>query len=124
MYELTVSGHFDAAHYLKDYIGKCAHIHGHRWQVEAKIRGHALDQKGMLVDFSLIKKKLREITDNLDHCLLNDLVRYKETNPTAENIARFIYQDLEASLKEYEVTVHQVTVWESPVAAAAYFEEQ
>ncbi|MEL7567943.1 MAG: 6-carboxytetrahydropterin synthase QueD [Dehalobacterium sp.] len=124
MYELTVHGHFDAAHYLKGYQGKCANIHGHTWQVEAKIRGNDLNQTGMLVDFSLIKNELKAITGQLDHVLINDLTCFRDTNPTAENISRYIYFELTKLLKKYYVRLHSVTVWESPGAAATYFERE
>lgn len=123
MFELTVHGHFDAAHYLKEYQGKCANIHGHTWRVEIKIRGNDLDQTGMLVDFSLIKKNLKAITEQLDHVLINDLTCFRETNPTAENISRYIYHEMDKSLKEYHVLLFSVTVWESSGAAATYFEK-
>jgi len=124
MYELTVHGHFDAAHCLKEYQGKCANIHGHTWQVEAKIRGNDLDKTGMLVDFSLIKNELKSITDRLDHVLINDLACFRDTNPTAENISRYIYSEMVKLLKNYHVLLHAVTVWESPGAAATYFERE
>lgn len=120
MFELTVHGHFDAAHYLKEYQGKCARVHGHTWRVEVKVRGNTIDQTGMLMDFSLIKKKLRVITDQFDHILLNDLSCFEKMNPTAENISRYIYDDMVKSLAEYKVKVASVTVWESPDAAATY----
>lgn len=124
MFELTVQGHFDAAHYLREYQGKCAGIHGHTWQVEAKVQGNDLDRTGMLVDFSIIKKYLRSITDRLDHVLLNDLTVFREMNPTAENISRFIYQEMTKALEDLPVKVSAVTVWESPGAAATYSQQE
>ncbi|ATW24344.1 6-carboxytetrahydropterin synthase QueD [Candidatus Formimonas warabiya] len=124
MFELTVRGHFDAAHFLRDYQGKCAQIHGHTWQVEAKIRGEKLGTAGMLIDFSLLKSKLKEITNRLDHILLNDFPHFSLVNPTAENISAYIYQEFADSLKENEVEVFAVTVWESTGAAATYFRHE
>lgn len=124
MYELTVRSHFDAAHFLKNYQGKCAHIHGHTWQVEVKIRGNNLDETGMLVDFFLVKKNLRAIAGQLDHSLLNDLAFFKDINPTAENISKIIFYKMEESLKEYPVSVNSVTVWESPGAAATFIKDE
>lgn len=123
MYELTVKGHFDSAHYLRGYQGKCSNIHGHTWYVEIKVRGSKLDQIGMLVDFSIIKKVIKETTDLLDHKLINDIPYFTNVNPTAENIAEFIYSKIAASTEiDHElIKVFSVTVWESPQAAATYY---
>ncbi len=121
MFELTVGGHFDAAHYLREYKGKCARIHGHTWRVVVKIRGTKIDKTGMLVDFSLVKSKLQEVINLLDHILLNEIPDFSQVNPTAENISQYIYHRLEVSLCDYAVTIFSVTVWESPDTAATYF---
>ncbi|MGI6679743.1 MAG: 6-carboxytetrahydropterin synthase QueD [Dehalobacterium sp.] len=124
MFEISVQDHFDAAHFLKGYQGKCAQIHGHTWQVEIKVRGENLDEIGMILDFSVIKKALKQILHPLDHGLINDLAIFRETNPTAENISRYIFQEMSQALKDVPVQVYRVTVWESPGAAAAYFKEE
>lgn len=123
MFELTVNIHFDAAHFLRGYQGKCAQIHGHTWRVQVKVRGQQLDQIGMLIDFSLLKSKLREITDDFDHVLLNDLDCFSQVNPTAECISKYIFDRYCESLRKYNVQVCYVQVWESSGAAAAYFED-
>lgn len=121
MFELTIRDHFDAAHFLKNYQGKCAKIHGHTWEVEVKIQGKELDQIGMMVDFSILKKNLKEIVEKLDHILINDLLHFQETNPTAENISAYIGNELAGLIKTYPVKLFSVTVWESPRAAATYY---
>ena len=121
MFELTVNGHFDAAHYLKSYQGKCAKLHGHTWQVEVRVRGNNLDDKGILIDFSLLKKYLKAVTEQLDHKLINEVEPFNEINPTAENISRYIYDQCQSQLNAHQINVYSVTVWESPRAAATYW---
>ena len=121
MYELVVGDHFDAAHFLRGYTGKCAKVHGHTWQVEIRVRGDRLDESGMLVDFSILKNKLREITGTLDHSLINDLDYFTTINPTAENISVYIAQRFQEMMKDVSVKICSVTVWESPRAAAIYY---
>jgi len=123
MFELVVNGHFDAAHFLKGYQGKCAQIHGHTWKVEVKVRGSQLDQVGMLLDFSLLKARLKEITKKLDHTLINETSEFLHSNPTAENISKYIYDQFHQFTQKYGVRVYSVTIWESPNAAATYLSE-
>lgn len=125
MYELTVKTSFSSAHSIPDYNGKCAQLHGHTWQVEVAVKGEKLDQKGMLVDFKEIKAVLNKIIEDLDHQYLNDLKPFKEgrINPTAENLARYIYLHLKKVIEnEMNVKLVKVCVWESPAASASYME--
>lgn len=117
MFRLRIESTFDAAHKLVGYKGKCASLHGHTWKVETFITGEKLDQVGMLIDFKILKEKLKEITEKLDHSLLNDL---KEIgNPTSENIAKHIFKNLR--LPE-SVRLEKVRVWESPSSWCEYHE--
>ena len=127
MYELIVRNRFAAAHALRDYDGPCARLHGHTWQVEVTVKGRKLDRRGMLVDFKEIKKGVKEIIEELDHQNLNDLEPFQkgeEGNPTAENLARYIYERLKSAIviPERDVQIALVRVWESPDASAAYLE--
>ncbi|KUK83941.1 MAG: 6-carboxy-5,6,7,8-tetrahydropterin synthase [Pelotomaculum thermopropionicum] len=124
MYELTVKNSFSSAHSIPDYDGKCARLHGHTWQVEVAVRGKHLDRKGMLVDFRKIKSGLDKIVTDLDHQYLNDLKIFKEEgiNPTAENLAKYIYISLKEMINNYDVKLTMVRVWESPSASASYWE--
>lgn len=124
MLVLTVKSHFDAAHRLCNYQGKCARIHGHTWQIEASVGGEKLDSTGMLIDFSKLKKLLKKILEQFDHCYINEAVEaFREINPTAENLAKYIFNCLVEELKQEnkEVAVLAVKVWESPEACAVYF---
>ncbi len=127
MFELTVRSRFAAAHFLRDYSGPCAQLHGHTWTVEVTVKGKELDQKGMLLDFKELKGALKKITGELDHRNLNDLKAFGESgvNPTAENLASHIYTCLkkEMAFGEGGTLVSLVRVWESPDAWASYGED-
>ncbi len=127
MFELTVRSRFSAAHSLCGYPGDCARLHGHTWTVEVKVTGDKLDQLGMLVDFKDIKKQLSKIIDQLDHRFLNDIPGFREegVNPTAENLAYYIYKTLEQAIDAIRegVRLKEISVWESPDAYATYREE-
>jgi 6-pyruvoyltetrahydropterin/6-carboxytetrahydropterin synthase len=111
---LRVRDKFQAAHYLKEYKGKCERVHGHSFQVEAVIEVGELDAAGIGVDFTEIKKTLADILP--DHALLNEVYDF---NPTAENLARRFYRDLRTFFP-----VKSVTVWESEDASATYAEDR
>lgn len=115
MYTLKVRDHFDSAHYIKDYPGKCAEMHGHRWDLEVGIRGDSLDRLNILTDFSLIKKDVKMLTGQLDHHVLNDCLEIE--NVTAEFLAKWFY---DALAEIYEDALNHVTVWESPECSVTY----
>lgn len=99
MFEVRVSAHFAAAHFLKDYNGKCENLHGHNYKVYAHVRGEKLDEGGMLVDFAVLKSCLKEVCKMVDHTNLNDNPFFGQ-NPSAELIAKFFYDNLIQKLKE------------------------
>lgn len=119
MYELTVKDHFDAAHLLEGYPGECAGLHGHTWEVEVTVRGRALDGVGIVYDFKRLKGDLAAALARFDHAFLNEVPPFDTMNPTAENLARELYEALAATVGE-GVAVSEVAVWESPVARLAY----
>lgn len=126
MYEISAFGHFDAAHFLRGYPGKCANIHGHRWKVEITLQGEKLDELGILIDFMDVKNMLKEVLEIFDHKMINDVSPFDSLNPTAENIARFIYERMADKLKDQtgsNVWITKVTVWESEAASATYFRD-
>lgn len=124
MYEIKVSTRFDAAHFLRNYEGPCARMHGHTWRVEAAVVGEELGPGQLLIDFHDLGELLREVIAPFDHCCLNEMDPFLELSPTSENIARFIYGRLEERLRELPpgVRLSWVGVSESPDTGAVYRE--
>jgi len=120
MFELTIMAEFEAAHNLCNYQGKCNRLHGHNWKVEVTVQGQKLDEIGMVIDFTVLKAEVKKIIDRLDHYYLNELAAFQQQNPTAEHIAKYIYDELVDLLVKHDVTLYQVKVWESARSAVAY----
>lgn len=118
MFEIVVRQHFNAAHALRGYPGKCAQIHGHNFWVEAIVRGLKLDSVGILIDFKDVKAWLGEIIEELDHTLLNEHPAFAKENPSSENIARFFYERLAPRVAPHELV--QVKIEETDSYAAIY----
>jgi len=118
MYRVNVRRHFDAAHGLRGYQGKCENTHGHRWEIVVCLETESLDECGMAVDFQLVKRELDAILDHFDHRHLNETPPFDRMNPSSENIARVIYEDLARRLPG--ATLKYVEAWESPDAWATY----
>jgi len=120
MYELFVEDHFDAAHYLRNYHGKCENLHGHRFRVIVRLKATRLDEAGLAYDFAQIKRHLREALALFDHACLNDVPPFDKTEPSCENLAATIYNGLQPRFSESPVTLACVEVWESPTSGVAY----
>jgi 6-pyruvoyltetrahydropterin/6-carboxytetrahydropterin synthase len=118
MYKVKIISDFSSAHNLRGYEGNCENLHGHNWKVEAYLKGDTLDNVGMLVDFRVFKKALKTILDDLDHKYLNEHPYFEVVNPTSENIAKYIFDELS---KTFTGMVDKVVIWESDMAAAEYF---
>ena len=99
MFEVRVEADFSAAHFLKDYNGKCENLHGHNYKVYAHVKGSQLNEGGMLLDFTKLKAALRTVCKELDHTNLNDFDYFKQ-NPSAERIAMYIYDGIVSFLKK------------------------
>ena len=124
MYHARVEAEFSAAHFLSHYRGKCEKLHGHNYRVRLWVRGAELDEGGMLVDFSLLKKALKEAFVSLDHSNLNDVEIFKN-DPSAERIARFIFDRVKEKLPELGVEsslLYAVDVFENIRSMARYKE--
>ena len=122
MFEVTIEETFAAGHALRNYRGKCENVHGHNYRAEVTLRGAELDAIGLLVDFVELKKVVHAVLDRMDHQWLNDLPPFDTLNPSAENMAKYIYDEVRAGLKTKEgVRVASVRLWETDTASAAYF---
>lgn len=117
-YSVRVEGDFAAAHFLVNYHGKCENLHGHNYKVFLHMEGEDLDEGGMLCDFGVMKKSLKEVLNRLDHQNLNDLETFKDGRPSAERIARYIFE--ETALLLAPLTPSQVDVFETERSRASY----
>ncbi len=120
MYQISIELDFDAAHALRGYKGKCEMLHGHRFVVVAKIKASALNDIGIAYDFADLKKHVREIIGRFDHVCLNDISPFDKINPSSENIASTVYNELKPKLAGSPVSLTAVEVWESPQSRVTY----
>jgi 6-pyruvoyltetrahydropterin/6-carboxytetrahydropterin synthase len=119
MYELVVEAEFSAAHRLREYRGACERLHGHNYRVELVAASGKLDALGMVADFRELKRLLEEAAERYDHGFLNDLAEFQKQNPTAENVARVLFEECSRRMPS-GVEARSVTVWESPRCGARY----
>ena len=125
MFQITVEDTFAAGHYLRNYRGKCENPHGHNYKVRVTLCGEELDRAGLLLDFKDLKDVMRDTVDRLDHQMINDLEPFTVLNPSAENLAKYFYDQTQAKLHAAtngRVRVKDVTVWETDTTTATYFE--
>jgi 6-pyruvoyltetrahydropterin/6-carboxytetrahydropterin synthase len=120
MYEIAVEKHFDAAHYLRGYQGKCEAMHGHRYRVVVKVKALELNDIGLAYDFTDLKRHLKDILERYDHTCLNDMPPFDKINPSAENLATTIYNELKEKLSADPVTITAVEAWEAPEQGVSY----
>jgi 6-pyruvoyltetrahydropterin/6-carboxytetrahydropterin synthase len=120
MYRVSIERHFDAAHYLRDYRGKCESLHGHRYKVVASVTAAGLDDIGLAYDFTALKKAVDDILERYDHTCLNDIPPFDKINPSSENIASAIYDELKPKLAGDSATIQSIEVWESPDSRVTY----
>ncbi len=125
MFEVTVEDSFAAGHYLRNYKGKCENPHGHNYKVRVTLAGRDLDKAGLLLDFRDLKEVMKPVIDRLDHQMMNDIAPFTELNPSAENLARYFFDETNERLKQTtngRVHVKEVTIWETDTTTATYFE--
>jgi 6-pyruvoyltetrahydropterin/6-carboxytetrahydropterin synthase len=116
MHTIKVEGNFSAAHKLRGYKGKCEDLHGHNWKVEAAVASETLDPIGMVMDFTHLKAKLNKVLKQFDHKYINSIPYFKKVNPTSENIARYVFENLRPRVPGLKT----VTVWENSTSSATY----
>jgi len=125
MFEVTVEDSFAAGHYLRNYKGKCENPHGHNYKVRVTLQGRELDAAGLLLDFKDLKMVMKPTINRLDHQMMNDLEPFTKLNPSAENLAKYFYDETNTRLKQAtsgRVSVKVVTIWETDTTTATYFE--
>lgn len=121
MYEVTVEAGFSSGHYLRNYKGKCENPHGHNYKVRVTLMGTELDATGLLLDFKLLKQVMRPIIDRIDHQMLNDLEPFTELNPSAENLAKYFYDETNVQLAgstevRLRVPAAELDLWTEAIA--------
>jgi 6-pyruvoyltetrahydropterin/6-carboxytetrahydropterin synthase len=120
MFEVSVEETFAAGHALRNYKGKCENVHGHNYRVQVTVEGEELNSIGLLVDFGDIKKLIRAIVGRLDHQFLNDLAPFDAINPSAENMARYFYDEITSGLEASGPRIREVKIWETDITSATY----
>lgn len=120
LYEVMVEDNFSAAHQLRDYNGKCEKLHGHNWRILLFIGAHKLDDSGFVIDFTIVKRILNEVLTDLDHSFLNNKL-FQHINPTAENIATYIFEKTSNKITDSTRWVSRVTVYESEKSSATVY---
>ena len=125
MFEVTVEDSFAAGHYLRDYKGKCEKPHGHNYKVRVTLAGQDLDKAGLLLDFKDLREVMRQVIERLDHQMINELQPFTLVNPSAENLAKYFYEETNVKLDRFtrgRVRVKNVTVFETDTTTATYSE--
>jgi 6-pyruvoyltetrahydropterin/6-carboxytetrahydropterin synthase len=125
MFEVSVDETFASGHALRGYRGKCENVHGHNYKVRITLAGEKLDSIGLLFDFRNVKMLVNEIIDQLDHKFLNDLEPFREINPSAENMAKYFYDEIKCRLEtrtKGRVHIKSIKLWETDTTTATYFE--
>ena len=125
MFEVTVEAGFSSGHYLRNYRGKCENPHGHNYRVLVTLAGAELDEGGLLLDFKLLKDLLKPVVEYLDHRMINDVAPFTELNPSAENLARYFYDETSGRLLDItggRVRIKDCTVFETDTSFARYYE--
>jgi len=125
MFEVTVEDTFAAGHYLRNYRGKCEKPHGHNYKIRVTLEGRELDAAGLLLDFKDLKEVMKPAIDRLDHQMVNELQPFTPVNPSAENLAKYFYDEASSRLRQVtkgRVRVKNVTIFETDATTASYFE--
>lgn len=123
MFQVSVEDTFSSGHYLRDYKGKCENPHGHNYRVRVTLEGRELDPTGLLLDFKQLKEVIKPTVAYLDHQMINDLEPFTTLNPSAENLAKYFFDQTNTRLQSRtnaRVWVKEVTVWETETSIAMY----
>jgi 6-pyruvoyltetrahydropterin/6-carboxytetrahydropterin synthase len=122
MFQVSVEDTFSSGHALRGYKGKCENVHGHNYRVQVTLEGPELDNIGLLVDFTELKKVMRGVIGRLDHQFINDLEPFTTVNPSAENLAKYFFEEISGQLKTLPpgANLKDVVIWETDTAHARY----
>ena len=122
MFEVSVEETFSSGHALRGYRGKCENVHGHNYRVRVTLTGPKLNDIGLLVDFTELKRVLRGVIAVIDHQFLNDLDPFRTVNPSAENLAKYFYDETRRGLSDLPegAAITEVIVWETDTSSARF----
>src|SRR4051794_32811894 len=122
MFHVSVEETFSAGHALRGYKGKCENPHGHNYRVRVNVEGEKLDSIGLLLDFGHLKRILRDLIAGVDHKFLNDQAPFDAINPSAENMAKFFYDETHKQIIHVPNAprIVSITVWETDETSAIY----
>ncbi len=120
MYEIEIIASFSAAHLLREYKGKCEHLHGHNYKVHVAVRAESPGPGGMIIDFGDLKRITGLVLEPLDHAFLNEIPPFDNIEPSAENLAAYLFEQIASKLPDRDGTLHSVSVWESDTARATF----
>jgi len=120
MFDVFIKTHFSAGHHLRNYPGNCERPHGHNWNVTVTVRATELDELGMGIDFRTVKAAVNKVMDELDHRDLNNHPAFLDKNPSSENLALYIFQQLKPELKSERYQIYSVTVGETEHTGVTY----
>jgi 6-pyruvoyltetrahydropterin/6-carboxytetrahydropterin synthase len=120
MWEISRDTVVAAAHQLRFTQGEGERLHGHNWRIKAVVRATELDAHGFVLDFAVLGAALRAAVEPYEHVFLNEVAPFDDVNPTAENVARVVADELAGKLDDERVKVVRVEVWEDDHSAATY----
>ena len=120
MFDVFIKTHFSAGHHLRNYPGNCERPHGHNWNVTVTVRASELDELGMGIDFRTVKSAVKKVMDDLDHCDLNNHRAFLDKNPSSENLALYIFDQLKPELNSPRYQLYSVTVGETDSTGVTY----
>jgi 6-pyruvoyltetrahydropterin/6-carboxytetrahydropterin synthase len=123
MFQVSLDETFSAGHALRGYKGKCENVHGHNYKVRVTLEGPELDSIGLLYDFTHLKRAIREVTNAVDHKFLNDLAPFDVINPSAENLAKYFYDETTRQMNAMPdgARITSITIWETDTTSATYW---
>lgn len=124
MFEISIKTSFASAHRLRGYEGVCENIHGHNWKVKVIVRTEEVNAIGIGIDFKVLKKATDDIIAKMDHQDINTIKPFDRINPSSENIARWLFEELSLKFKDQPVRVHRVDIKETDIYTASYFESK
>ena len=123
MFQISVDESFSAGHSLRGYKGKCENVHGHNYKVRVTLEGPELDSIGLLYDFTHLKRAIRDVVRRVDHIFLNDQAPFDVINPSAENLAKYFYDETTRQMSAVPdgAKITRITIWETDTTSATYW---